>query len=309
MKAITNNVLMIRPARFGFNPETAQNNTFQRPPSEDKTKEIRWQAITEFDNLVAALQNAGVNVVVAEDTEMPNKPDAVFPNNWISFHEDGSLITYPMYAPLRRNERREDIIAMIEEKYLVKKRYSFEQYEAKDLFLEGTGSMVLDRVNKLCYACLSERTDVSLLNKFCLLKQYEMIKFKASDANGVPIYHTNVMMALGRKFAVLCLEAIESEEDRLAVTNNLKRTQKEIIEITRAQMNAFAGNMLQLASLDGDSVIVMSSRAYENLKNDQIEKLKRYSRIVHSDISTIEDHGGGSARCMIAEIFLPLSTI
>ncbi len=304
-ETITDRVMMIRPSNFGYNPETAVNNSFQRIPR-GTSKAIAEKATVEFDNLVALLQQNGVAVEVIEDTPKPVKPDALFPNNWISFHTSGTLITYPMFAPSRRLERREDIIDTISKKYAVKRRYSFEMYESHDAFLEGTGSMVLDRVNRVCYACLSRRTDITLLNKFGLIMGYEIVHFNAFDAEGSPIYHTNVLMALGEDFVVICRAAVKNIEDWQKLSKHFKRTQKSVVEINQEQMNHFAGNMLQLKNKYQERLLVMSSQAYQCLTDVQLKVLSKDSKILHTDLNTIETYGGGSARCMIAEIFLPL---
>jgi len=294
---------MIRPKHFGFNPETADNNTFQSSETSLSQDRISELAIAEFDALVDALRSNLVHVDIIEDSDTPAKPDAVFPNNWFTTHADGAVITYPMYSPLRRNERREDVIDEIGKRYNVGRRYSFEQYEEENEFLEGTGSLVLDRENKVAYACISERTDVKLLNKWCVLQGYEMMAFHAVS-DGVPIYHTNVMMAMGVDFVVICLDCIPDEDERTKLLMAFERTQKKVIEITTGQMNAFAGNMLQLATADGRSILVMSEQAFGSLNKRQVEQLSSLTQIVHVQIENIEQFGGGSVRCMIAENFL-----
>ena len=302
-KQAASTILMIRPASFGANPETAENNTFQADAGDESALLIREKAIQEFDRMVVQLREAGVQVIVVEDTPMPEKPDAVFPNNWITTHADGSLITYPMYSKLRRLERREDIVSMLEQRFEVERRYSFEQYEAQGKFLEGTGSLVLDRVHKIAYACISPRTDVELLDKFGILKGYRIVHFTA-QANGVDIYHTNVLMAMGHDFVILCRDVISDMKDWIKLQEAFTQTGKEVIGISSAQMHSFAGNMLELMSLDGLSLIVMSEQAQASLDPDQLSAIRRHGRIVAVQIPTIEKYGGGSARCMIAEIFL-----
>lgn len=303
MPQITDRVVMIRPKHFGFNPETAENNTFQSSYATESEEEIAKRAVEEFDALVAALQSNLVHVDVIEDTDSPVKPDAVFPNNWFTTHANGALITYPMFSPLRRHERREDIIEQLADKYRVDRKYTFEHYEEEKVFLEGTGSLVLDRVNKLAYACISERTDIELLNKWCVLMGYEMVTFRAIS-NGVPIYHTNVMMAMGVDFVVVCLDCIPDEEDRKKVLGAFERTGKNVVEISEEQMNAFAGNMLQIGTADGRTVLAMSDQAYTSLTKAQVNTLSEFTSILHVPINTIERYGGGSVRCMIAENFL-----
>lgn len=305
MHQITNNILMIRPANFGYNPETAVNNVFQYNDGAENTQAIKVNALNEFDAMAQLLRDKGINVYVVEDTAEPVKPDAIFPNNWVSFHENGLVLQYPMYSALRRSERRQDIIDALGKEFLIAKDYTFEHYEEEGMFLEGTGSMVLDRENQIVYACISERTDIRLLDKWCVLTGYRKIMFTAFDRNGIEIYHTNVMMALGVDFAIICLESIANEGERNMVIDMLQSTNKEIIEINFAQMEAFAGNMLQVQSLNGTKYLVMSKTAYNSLKEDQISKIKSFTDIITPDIPTIEKYGGGSVRCMMAEIFLP----
>lgn len=303
MKQITDRVFMVRPKYFGYNTETAENNTFQSKPDNVSAEAISAEAIREFDLLVSTLRKNGIEVDVIEDTGSPKKPDAVFPNNWMSTHEDGAFITYPMFSELRRLERRDEIVDAIAESYQVNRRYTFEQYEEKDQFLEGTGSMVLDRQHKILYACLSVRTDIRMLDKFCVLRGWSKVVFTAvSDEE--PIYHTNVMMALGDAFVVICMESIPSEEERADLYKSFKQTGKEVIEISLKQMNSYAGNMLQLQSANGQSILVMSERAYGSLYKKQIKALEKYTTLISSPIGTIENYGGGSVRCMIAENFL-----
>lgn len=305
MRQITQHILMIRPAHFGFNTETANNNSFQSNEGGVSNVEIKSLAIKEFNRFVQLLESKGVNVIVIEDDPEVARPDAVFPNNWISFHEDGTLITYPMYSEKRRAERREEVIDELAHKFNIVNRYSFEQYEFEDQFLEGTGSMILDRQNKKVYACISPRTDVRVLNKFCILRGYDPIVFFAKDEGGEDIYHTNVMMALGLNFAVINLSCIKDEDERKKVVQSLENSNKEIVDISFEQMNAFAGNMLQVRTNTGLPILIMSAAAYESLTKSQIEKLESFNEIVYSPIPTIEKYGGGSVRCMMAEVFLP----
>lgn len=301
-KQNTSQLLMVRPANFGFNEETAENNSFQRKSSQS-ADEIQKTALKEFDDFVGALRNVGIQVTVIQDSEDPPKPDAIFPNNWVSFHEDNSVITYPMFSPKRRLERKESIIDEVETHFKIDNRYSLEQYEDKNQFLEGTGSMVLDRANRIVYACLSPRTDIKLIDKFCVLKGYQPIHFKA-QSEGVDIYHTNVLMAMGEDCVVICLDAIPNIDERKIVENKFEQTGKEIIEITQAQMNSFAGNMLEVENADGKKYMIMSQQALNSLKVAQITAIEKYAKILSSPIPTIEKLGGGSARCMMAEIFL-----
>ena len=296
---------MIRPANFGFNEQTAGNNAFQSEDKGESIADIATQARQEFDEMVKTLLGKGVNVIVIEDTDTPKKPDAVFPNNWISFHKNGAVLTYPMFAPNRRIERREDIIEEIGKTFKVDRRYTFEHYEEDDMFLEGTGSMLFDRDNKIVYACLSQRTDARLLDKFCVLVEYSRQMFHSVDRNGMPIYHTNVMMALGEDFVVLCKESIQNPDELKELVSVLERTGKEIIDITYDQMESFAGNMLQVRTEGGDTLLVMSKTAYDSLTTQQIDALSAKTSLLPINIDTIEYYGGGSVRCMMAEVFLP----
>ncbi len=297
---------MIRPANFGFNEETAESNSFQSKDTSLSTSEIKQKAISEFDNFVSVLRSKGIHVHVIEDTGTPVKPDAVFPNNWVTFHQDGTVITYPMFAEARRAERREDVIESLMEQFEVKEVKHLDAFESQNQFLEGTGSMILDRVNKYVYACVSPRTDAVLLEAFCEMTGYEAVLFQSVDAQGQDIYHTNVMMALGETFMVICLDTIKDEAQRNRIKAVSSASNKEIIELTFDQILAFAGNMLQLRNDDGETFLVMSQQAYESLRPDQIQAIKEHTNILYSPINTIEKFGGGSARCMMAEIFLPL---
>ncbi len=302
----TNQLLMVRPAAFGFNPETAENNAFQINDTTRTRTQIETQARAEFDNFVNLLRGSGVNVWVVEDTPTPVKTDAVFPNNWVSFHSDGTVVTYPMFSPIRRQERRADIIETLKSHFDIKKIINLEAAEAEQLFLEGTGSMIFDRTHSICYACLSPRTDLNLLEKFCNLLNFKRVAFHATDTQGQAIYHTNVMMALGDTFAVICLEAVPDEAEQWLLKNLFEKTHKDIIEISYAQMMQFAGNMLQVRNAEGQTFLVMSSKAFQSLTAQQIAHIEKHTKILHSDLHIIETYGGGSARCMMAEIFLPI---
>ncbi|UKJ05825.1 citrulline utilization hydrolase CtlX [Solitalea lacus] len=301
----TNHILMIRPVRFGFNAETAVNNSFQNPHAQ--AANTQEQAQQEFDNFVHVLEENGVDVTVVEDTDTPHTPDSIFPNNWISFHNDGNICLYPMQAENRRLERRKDIPELLKLKgFEVNNIIDFSDYEKQEKFLEGTGSMVLDRIDRVAYACLSPRTDMTVLEEFCKKMDYEFIAFDAVDKAGKAIYHTNVMMCIGTDYAVICLDSIPNADERETVANSLNASGKEIIEITLEQMNEFAGNMLELKNNKGESLLVMSEQAYKSLATSQVEKLSEHSKIIYAPIYTIEANGGGSARCMIAEVHLPL---
>ena len=304
MRQITDKIMMIRPASFQFNEETAANNAFQTAGDYD-VEAIKAKAIEEFDAMVETLRSKGITVEVIQDTAEPAKPDAIFPNNWISFHENGTVVTYPMYAENRRIERREDIIDTLGQKYEVAKRYTFDYYEEESKFLEGTGSMLFDRENGIVYACLSPRTNIEVLEKFCVLMGVQKIAFRSVDRDDQDIYHTNVMMALGVDFCVICLDSIKNEVEKNEILGALADTGKEIIDITYDQMENFAGNMLQVQNAAGDRYLVLSQSAYDSLREDQIKTLSALTNILPIPITTIETLGGGSVRCMMAEVFLP----
>lgn len=303
-KQITSEILMIRPKHFRYNTQTAINNSFQIKPESGDEKEIQALAIEEFDKMVVKLRTHGINIITIEDTSDPLKPDAIFPNNWVSFHENKVVITYPMFAENRRMERREDIIDQISEQKGYNRRYNFEFYESEGgVFLEGTGSMILDRVNKIVYACISPRTSIKVLDKFCVLMGYQKQIFHAYDDQNELIYHTNVMMALGNGFAVICLDSITDKDERIAVKEKLESSGKEIIDISMEQMNHYAGNMLQVKSNDMQDYVVMSKAAYDSLTTGIIDQLNKHTKTIVLDIPTIEKYGGGSVRCMMAELF------
>ena len=294
---------MIRPVNFGFNEQTAGSNAFQNRNAAQQ--QVQDKALAEFDNLVSVLKENGVEVIVIDDTPEPHTPDSIFPNNWVSFHQDGNVFLYPMMAENRRLERREDIIMQLEDEFKINHIIDLSRFEHEHKFLEGTGSMVLDRENKIAYACLSPRTDKDVLDLFCAQGGYKPVLFHAVDENDMDIYHTNVLMCIGSKFAVICLDSIADEKEKAEVVASLKATNKEIVAISFAQMNQFAGNMLELKSKSGESLLVMSQNAYQSLTQGQKASLEKYCKIVYADINTIENNGGGSARCMIAEVHLP----
>jgi hypothetical protein len=299
----TSHILMIRPVSFGYNAETAVNNAFQVQSNEAN---VQQKARQEFDDFVTILQNNGVDVTVVEDTALPHTPDSIFPNNWVSFHNDGTLLLYPMYAVNRRAERKEHVLEKIRGKFAIKKKIDLSNYEEKDIFLEGTGSMVLDRDNRIAYACISPRTDKDVLADFCRQMNYKPVAFAATDGNGQAIYHTNVLMCVADSYVVICLESIADPEQHKLVSETIIDSNKRIIPITLHQMNHFAGNMLQVENKNGEKLLVMSSQAYESLTTEQLQELIRYNRVIHSPLTTIETNGGGSARCMMAEVHLPL---
>lgn len=301
----TNRILMIRPVDFKFNAQTAGNNKFQQESTETG---VQQQALAEFDGFVKVLRNNGVEVMVIDDTLLPPTPDSIFPNNWVSFHDNGEVILYPMFSENRRAERRTEIIDRVHEEFMITRTLDLTNHEMDNIFLEGTGSLVLDRVNRIAYACLSLRTDEKVLAAFCSKAGYTSIAFNAVDATGFPIYHTNVMMCIGDAFAVVCFDSIPDPDEKERLKESFKLTHKEVIEISFDQMNQFAGNMLQVNGKDGESLLVMSEQAYLSLNQVQISALEKYCRVVYAPLYTIEKNGGGSARCMLAEIHLPLLT-
>ena len=300
---------MVRPHSFRKNEETATNNHYQRDIAQASPEEIIERAQEEFDGLVGQLKAAGVEVVVFDEAEPHETPDALFPNNWVSTHADGTVALYPMFAPNRRTERREDIPLVLEHQFGfdVRQIIDFTEFESHNKFLEGTGSIVLDRVNRKAYAALSDRTDARALEHFCDQLDFEPVAFQAFqtvDNQRLPIYHTNVMMSIGSGYAVVCLNCIDSDEERKQVVDAIAQDGLELIAITEEQVNQFAGNMLELTGDDGP-VLVMSASAYQSLVPEQIEKLQQHTTLLHAPLPTIETCGGGSARCMIAEIHLP----
>lgn len=304
MDQITSHILMVRPVSFGYNEETATNNAFQSKDPELSDLEVREKAIREFDAFVSRLREAGVNVYVVDDSRDPVKPDAVFPNNWVTFHGDGTVVTYPMNAPTRRLERREDILDSLGKRFRMDKRLRLEAAEKESRFLEGTGSLVLDRPNRMAYACLSPRTDEQLLEEFCRRMGYSKVAFTAVDGDGRQIYHTNVMMALGTDFVVICLDSVPDAAEKAMLQQQFKTVGKTIIEISLEQMMAFAGNMLQVKNQEGQPILVMSEQAYQSLRPEQLNQIEQHTRVLYSPLRIIEQYGGGSARCMMAEIFL-----
>lgn len=299
-------LLMIRPVRFTYNEQTAVNNMFQTNPEfEHHADQVDTQskAKEEFDAFVEKLRAVKIAVLVIEDTREPHTPDAVFPNNWITTHEDGTVVLYPMFALNRRLERKDSVLDVLKSSFNIRKWLNLAHYEAQNKFLEGTGSFVLDREHRIAYACLSPRTDEEVLRDLCAELSYKPVIFHAFDRHGVAIYHTNVMMCIADQYVVINLDSIPQEE-RKKVIHSFNETGKEIIPITHEQMEHFAGNMLQVFNRDGNPYLVMSSQAYESLTDAQRTKLSSYNPIIYSDLGTIEKNGGGSARCMLAEIYL-----
>ncbi len=296
-------ILMVRPARFGYNLQTAKTNAFQNAETSDD-ESLNDLVKLEFDSFVKKLTEADIQVIVADDTENPIKPDAIFPNNWLTTHSDGVMITYPMFAHNRRSERSEHILLYLSRNFHVHQRYSFEFFEEEGKYLEGTGSMILDRQHRIVYACISARTSPELLDRFALLRNYKLVMFHAHDPSGIPVYHTNVIMAVGETEAVICLECIENENEKNQITESLLNTGKKIVELSWEQVLRFAGNMLQVKNKSGKRYWVMSESVMHSLNEDQKKILTGHSGIVNVGIPTIEKYGGGSARCMMAEIFL-----
>lgn len=308
MKQYSDTILMIEPVDFRFNTQTAVNNYFQTKPEDDSTAQEK--ALKEFRGMVAKLREHGVNVVVLQDTLDPHTPDSIFPNNWISFHENKMIALYPMFAKNRRVERREDdVLALLEEKgFEAEEIMDYSSAEEDNVFLEGTGSIILDRVNKIAYACVSPRTDEELFYEFCEDFEYEPVLFEANhtvDNERKQIYHTNVMMCVGDEYAVIALSTIDDKTEKEFVINKLTSSGKEIIDITEEQMHQFAGNMLQVGGIGNSKYLVMSENAYNSLTQEQIDQIEKFNPIIKVDINTIETLGGGSARCMMAEVFLP----
>ena len=304
---LASTVMMIRPARFESNPLTAASNRFQGRSS-SSPEEQHAIALREFDGLAAALREAGIEVIVVDDTVEPHTPDAIFPNNWISMHADGRVVLYPMEAENRRTERRHDIIDYLDKhaRRQVTDVVDLSAHEDAGHFLEGTGSMVLDRANRVAYACISSRTHLDPLGEFAQRMGYDVVAFDAVDSGGVPIYHTNVLMNVGEQLAVICAEAIPRDEQRNAVLARLRETGHDILELSYAQLDAFAGNMLELRNNNGERVLAMSQQAYDSLNEKQRATLAANARIVKAPIDNIESSAGGSVRCMLAEVHLPL---
>lgn len=306
MNGFTDHVLMVRPYRFRLNTETATNNYYQKQLLALSADAIAEQAHREFDDFVSLLRCEGVRVTVHQDRAKPDTPDALFPNNWVSFHPKNRAVLYPMFAPNRRLERNNDVFKTLKKEHIditIEKDYSKLEIESK--FLEGTGSMVLDRVNKKAYAALSERTDKTLLYRFCLDYGYQPVAFHAfQTVNGkrLPIYHTNVMMSIGDHFALVGFETMDYLEEREWLSAELIESGKEIIPLSEAQIQSFAGNMLLLQGLN-QPLLAMSTAAYKSLVDIQIKTLEKYVKLIHSPLDTIEHCGGGSARCMLAEVF------
>lgn len=302
----THNVLMIEPIAFEYNAQTAENNYFQ---VNSENEDTQTKALAEFNAFVEKLRSKGINVITIKDTLEPHTPDSIFPNNWVSFGHDGKVVLYPMFAPNRRDERRMDILDQIKnEGFEVKEIIDFTSSETDEKFLEGTGSMIFDHDNKIAYGSVSLRLDESLFRTFCERFGYTPIVFHSFQTAGnerLPIYHTNVMMCVADQFVVICLDCIDDQAEREHVIHTIQNSGKEIVEITETQMQNFAGNMLQVQNEQGEKFLVMSQSAYQSLLPEQIAQIEKYCEIVYADLQTIETNGGGSARCMLAEVFLP----
>ncbi len=298
----THSIFMVRPAAFGYNAQTALTNSFQSELAL-ASEEIQRKALAEFDAMVELLRSKGIEVHVFHDTPTPPKPDAIFPNNWISLHADGKLILYPMCTINRRWERRADLVDEFKRKFHVKEVIDLSHHESENRFLEGTGSIIFDHVHKAAYACISPRTDRNLFVEVCKLLNYEPIYFHAVNEKAQAIYHTNVMMAMGDEYVVICLDSIQDTQERTRVKEKLTQTHHQIISISLEQVNQFAGNMLQLQTTSGNKILVMSQRAYQSLNQLQLNQLSKYVELLPIAIPTIETIGGGSVRCMMGEGF------
>ena len=294
-------ILMVRPYQFYFNQQTAANNFFQSNINIENANEL---AIAEFDTMVEKLRAHQIKVNVVQDTKDPSTPDSIFPNNWVSTHTNGTLCLYPMFAENRRAERKATVIDFLESNYKIQNILDLTDLEKEGTFLEGTGSMVLDHQNKIAYGCLSERLDKEAFTNWCHKMQFKTIAFKAVDDKAQPIYHTNVMMCMGNQFVVICLESIPNDEEKQMVLESFLQTNKELITISQDQLNHFAGNMLQVFDINEKPHLIMSKQAYNSLKTEQVKSLEKYNHILPISIPTIEALGGGSTRCMMAEIYL-----
>ncbi|MDN5627666.1 MAG: arginine deiminase-related protein [Weeksellaceae bacterium] len=299
----TDTVLMIEPVAFGYNEQTAVNNYFQV----QQEGNVQEKALREFNSFVEKLRSKGITVITIKDTISPKTPDSIFPNNWVSFHRDGKVVLYPMFAENRRLERRQDILEQIKSQFKVEEIIDFSASERDNRFLEGTGSMIFDHDNKIAYGSVSLRLDEDLFRKFCAEFGFRPMVFHSYQTAGeerLPIYHTNVMMCVADKFVVICLDCIDDELEREKVIETIKNSGKELIEISEEQMQNFAGNMLQVHNNVGEKFLIMSQSAYRSLKPEQVAAIEKYCEIIYSDLETIETSGGGSARCMLAEVFL-----
>ncbi len=302
---LASQVLLVRPAQFGANPQTAASNAFQQEVPAGAEETVQFKALDEFNQFLLKLWAARVDVLVLDDTPEPATPDAIFPNNWISFHADGTVVLYPMLSPIRRQERNPELLAQMQQEHGLSftKILDLTYFEQEGKFLEGTGSLVLDREHRIAYACLSDRTHLEPLQVFCEALNYQPIVFHATDENGLAIYHTNVMLSVGADFALVCLEAIADEVEQGILLEALVETGKEIIDLSLAQIKKMAGNMLQVRNKAGEPLLIMSEKGYKALHKSQFEELKTRTKMMRADVRTIELYGGGSTRCMLAEVF------
>ena len=309
MNQTTNTILMIRPINFRMNEQTAVNNYYQQEIDNVLSSTLNSKAQNEFDAFVDKLRSCGIHVIVVSDSDEFDTPDSIFPNNWISFHKDGTIGMYPMFAENRRLERREDILEQVElEGFLIENVVDYTSAEEDDIFLEGTGSMILDRENNKAYCALSPRADEELFIEFCEDFEYTPIVFTANqtvEEKREAIYHTNVMMCIAETFAIVCLSSIDDKKERKNVLKHLKEDGKKVIDITEDQVSNFAGNMLQVQGKDDERFLIMSQSAFESLTASQKAQINNHCKIISSSLATIEACGGGSARCMMAEVFLP----
>ena len=301
---VPHSILMVRPAAFGYNPETAASNAFQKQSADSQA--VQQQALIEFDEVINTLDKKNISTIVVEDTLLPVTTDAIFPNNWITTHADGKVILYPMMAPSRRNERRADIVDIFKERFQVREVVDLSSSENQNEFLEGTGSIIFDHPNRIAFACRSDRTNETLLTRLCLLLDYKPLLFDAVDEFNKPIYHTNVMMWVGETVAGVCLDSIQSEEQQESILSQLSSSGHKVIALSFAQMNQFAGNMFEIQNATGDRFILMSETAHRSLLPGQLHEIEKHAEPLPVNIATIEGSGGGSIRCMVAGIHLPL---
>ncbi|MDE1192199.1 MAG: arginine deiminase-related protein [Arachidicoccus sp.] len=304
MSQLASSILMVRPASFGFNAETAANNAFQQKQSESTSINIAEKAIEEFDAMVKLLCEKDIDITVIQDTQKPEKPDAVFPNNWFCTLPGGKLIVFPMFAENRRIEKQNPVLQSIRNEFIIVEERDWSEYEKENIFLEGTGSMIFDHENKIVYACISERTDKKIFEKFADTYGYKPISFLSVDENGTPIYHTNVMMHMGENYVVICLDSIPYEAEQKEIISCLQNTHHELIDISQEQVKKFAGNMIQVKNKSDEKFTVLSRTAFDALTEKQKSILSLHTQLLPVNIPTIESIGGGSARCMIAELFL-----
>lgn len=297
-------ILMIRPIKFEMNAETCHTNAFQKGTNETAEK-VHQKASEQFDNFVQQLRDNGIDVTVINDTVEPHTPDSIFPNNWITSYENGTICLHAMENINRRAERKPHVLNVLNEKFVISKTVDMTGSEAKNQFLEGTGSVILDRKNRIAYACLSSRTHRSEFERYCNSFNLKGICFNAVDENNIPIYHTNVMLSVADRYVIVCMESVRDESQRMELLKSFKESSKTVILINMKQMNNFAANVLQLQNgVTGEKILVMSTRAYNSLEKDQIEMISKFNKIVHGNVDVIENNGGGGVRCMIAEIFL-----